>query len=52
MLHRTYTGGEAPPLPTIQNAQGPSEFLTLPQFIPTFEPQPLVCHTLSMQPQG
>ena len=51
-MYCTYRGGFAPRIGTVQNTQGPSEFLTLPQFIPTFEPQPLVCHTLSMQPQG
>ena len=39
ILHRTYTGGEAPPIRTIQNTQAPpeffSKFLTLPQIIST-----------------
>ena len=34
-MYRTYTGGEAPPITTIQNTQAPPEFLTLPQVIPT-----------------
>ena len=38
-MYRTYTGGEAPPIRTIQNAQAPpeffSKFLTLPQIIST-----------------
>ena len=38
---RIGAGGFAPRIGTVQNTQGPSEFLTLPQFIPTFEPQPL-----------
>ena len=39
ILYPTYTGGEAPPIRTIQNAQAPpeffSKFLTLPQIIST-----------------
>ena len=35
ILFRTYMGGEAHPVTTIQNTQAPSDFLTLPQFIPT-----------------
>ena len=38
-MYRTYTGGEAPPIRTIQNTQAPpeffSKFLTLPQIIST-----------------
>ena len=37
-MYRSYTGGEAPPITTIQNTQAPPEFLTLPQFIPTLIP--------------
>ena len=34
-MYRTYTGGEAPLMTTIQNTQAPAAFLTLPQVIPT-----------------
>ena len=34
-------GGQSPPITTIQNTQGPLEFLTLPQVIPTSIPIPI-----------
>ena len=41
ILYRTYTGGEAPPITTIQNTQAAPECLTLPQVIPTSIPIPI-----------
>ena len=38
ILHRTYTGGFAPPITTMQNTQALPEFLTLHQVIPTSIP--------------
>ena len=41
ILYYNYTGGFAPPITSIQNAQASPEFLTLPQVIPTSIPIPI-----------